>query len=356
MAKRKGLFHIIESVIISIAMFVMLSQITYIQGSGPEWSNEKLVVQGRDILYSLSASGIDWSDETNVAGYLDYAFNDSNAAYRLEYRGAPQDSISVGCLCDGSAGCSSFCTWLDTHLSGYSGMEYNSMDVGFSMTETDNVNTLFDVMVSNQGLSGRERNVRNFLSSGRGFVLVRDLEQQDFDDYGDILTGYFAVNVSSGSSSGSVSFELTDISNEPEYAMIPGYFSATPNGTWDRYNESHVFSGFVSSRMQKVPGAGGRTILKATSGAPACIAKYSAASNRGRSAWLAGSQGDDDWETLLTSLVIWSSDHTRFVSGTEIGSEESTTYIYAIPGDPSSNDYVFQPMEVVLTMGYLFRQ
>jgi hypothetical protein len=136
--------------------------------------------------------------------------------------------------------------------------------------------------------------------------------------------------------------------------MIPKYFAAMPNLTGDRYGMNHDFMAFGGEAVRKKPGPYGKTVALTSSGTPACIAKYSASSSRGRSAWLSDSSREDDWAVLLTSLIVWSSDQTRVVSGSEMGREVASVSINVLPGDPASEDYMFQPAQAVLTMGYLY--
>jgi hypothetical protein len=340
---RKGIFHIAEIVIIFLVMFVMIIQISYMPVVESGWEKTKLISQARDMLFSLNAAGIDWSDEAVVSDYIGYAFNSSRIMARVEYVGAPQDDIFVGCLCDGSASCNTFCSWLKGTLEGYNPLTFNKLGVELRVTNTGDINNLMDVIVTNMELNGYEDSLRRYLSSSKGFVLVKDLGPGDFTDYGDALRDY------------SVTFNMEDMAYSPDYYRIPGYFSDIPNGTGYRYNDSHVFGAFSTDPVRKVLGPGGFEVLRTSTGPPACIAKLSAANNKGRSAWLSDSASrGDDWSALLASLVIWSSEQRRVITDAEIGKEEATVSIYRIPLDTSRPDYMFQPTEVVLTLGYLY--
>ncbi|MCK4715046.1 MAG: hypothetical protein KAT35_05685, partial [Candidatus Aenigmarchaeota archaeon] len=145
---RKGLFHVIEIVIITIVTFVLITQISGMMPSGHGWEKSLLEVRGRDILVSMDESGIDWADTDSVRENIGYGFNITKINYRVELLGAPKEKISVGCLCDGGVDCSGFCTWLETMLEGRGTMTINNMNFNFSVAETDVINNVFDVTVT----------------------------------------------------------------------------------------------------------------------------------------------------------------------------------------------------------------
>jgi hypothetical protein len=354
MPGRKGLFHIVEIVIISIIMFVILSQLSYSTGTGPDWGKSKLMTQGRDSLFSMFESGIDWTDNGEVTDYLDYVFNESHVKYRLELLGAPKENIAAGCLCDGSPGCTDFCDMIKGIIETRGTMSFNNMDVEFTAVETSNINTLFDVIVTNMSLAGQDPYIRNYLVEDRGLVLVRDLSDQDFADFGTILLDYFSIENSLVGGSGDVTFDLLEIEQEPEYYGMPLYFSVIENASGDRYNITHVFDAFASDSIKKETGPYGRVMLKTSSGLPACIAKESAWESSGKTAWLSRSSGDD-WEILLTSLMIWSSEHRRTITDEGLSFETAKASMFVLPSDTSRDDYMLQPIEAVLSMGYIYR-
>ncbi len=357
MATRKGLFHIVEIVIISIVMFVMITQLSLIPEPESDWSKTRILVQGRDILYSMGESGVEWSDEAALRDNMNYSFGDSAIKYKLEYRGVPPERIIVGCLCDGTPGCTGFCNWFFSEMDSYNSagpLSFNNFPVTFTVINSDVISNLWDVGITNQELTGFEYPLLNFISSNKGFILVQDIDSSDFNNYEEILRDYFAINRSSGTGAGSVSFNLLGAPNSPGYFRIPGYFETIPNATGGNFDVSHTFSSFSGDTATLIPGPYGQEILKTTNGRPACIAKTSAAGNRGRTAWISDSPRDDDWKTFLTSLVIWSADNTREVIQNDLGSEEATVSLFTIPSDTSRSDYMFMPFEAVLTLGYIF--
>jgi len=355
MPKMKGLFHIIEIVIITLVMFVMIFQMSSMSSTELDWGKSRLMVQGRDILYSIRESSIEWSYEEGIADFVRDAFNRTNVRHRLELSGAPKESVSVGCLCDGSADCRSFCSWLTGALPWSGTLSFNGMETGFTVTESSSINNIFDVMVSSQPLTGMDTGVVNYLSADRGFILVRDLVSQDFTDYGTVLNYYFSVDSSARQGSGIVSFDLEALAENPDYYRIPKYFSHTPNGTGDRYNTTRTFDDFSSDPAQKMPDPQGMTVLKAANGRPACIATRGVSRGLGRTAWLSReSPAQDDWGILLASLILWSSEHTRTITDDDMSIERAAASMYMVPDDTSRADYMFQPMEAVLTLGYLY--
>jgi hypothetical protein len=350
---RKGLFHIIEIVIIALVMFIVIFQLSSMSITEPDWGKSRLTIQGRDILYSIGESGINWSDEEGVADFVRYAFNNTHVRHRLELSGAPKKSISVGCLCNGSADCRNFCSWLTGALPGT--LSFNGMDTHFTVTETSSINNIFDIMVSIQPLTGMDGMIVNYFSADKGFILVRNLVDQDFTDYGTILNYYFAVDSHTVSGSGNVSFDLAELMGTHYYYRVPRYFSHIPNGTGYKYSTMHTFGEFSSDAVQKMPDPQGMTIAKTENGRPACIANYGVSRGLGRTAWLSReSPAQNDWKTLLTSLILWSSKHTRPITGDDMNIERAVVSMYTVPGEIYRSDYMFQPLKAVLTLGYLY--
>jgi hypothetical protein len=354
---RKGLFHIIEIVIITLVMFVMIFQISLMPENKTDWGKSRLTVQGRDVLHSIRESGIEWSDEDGILGLIDDAFGGTRVRSRLELSGVPRESVSVGCLCQDAykPGCEDFCGRLSGTLPRPGDLSFNGMGTGFTVSETESISNIFDVMVSSQPLTGLDTAFVNYISADKGFIIVRDLLYQDFADYGAMLKHYFAVDYSETSGSGAVTFELDGLSGNPEYYRIPKYFSHIPNGTGDYYEMAHEFDAFSTDRFEKMPDPQGETVLKTANGHPACVAMQGVSMGLGRTAWLSGdSSSPDDWGILLESLILWSSKHARTIKDDEMGAEKAISSIYVVPDDTSLPDYMFQPMEAVLTLGYLY--
>lgn len=354
MQKMKGLFHIIEIVIISMVMFIMIFQMSYAPRAESDWGKSKLTVQGRDILYTMAEAGVDWSNENEVKGFIENAFNLTQVRYRIEILGIPKKLISVGCLCDGSIGCENFCDSLDNTFPPSGSLSFNGMPTDFTITQTDIISHIYDVIVTNQPLTGLETQIANYLNDNRGFLLARNLGGLDFEGYGDILNSYFAVEESPGTGGGTVEFNLNDLNERPDYSPISRYFSHIPNGTGDFYNITHVFEAF-SDDIVKEPGIDGLMILETANGRPACVAKFWASNGQGRTAWLSGDTTSlDDKDIMMVSLVLWTSEHRRVIAGTDMNVEKTIVSMYMVPNDLSRADYLFQPMEAVLTLGYLY--
>ncbi len=350
---RKGLFHIIEIVIITILTFVMITQISGIVPSGHGWEKSLLEMQGRDMLVSMDESGIDWSDRKEVTEAIGYGFNLTTLNCRLELLGAPKEQISVGCLCDGGAGCSDFCSWLEAMLEGRGTISINGMGFNFSVVETDVINNALHVTATNQLFAGQETFIPGYLSSGNGFVLVRDLTASDFTSYGSMLRSYFAAD-SGSPGSGDVSFDFDEMPQKYDYYMLPKYFSRIPNGTGDYYGMDHTFSAFSSDPVQKVAGPEGLILMRTNSGQPACIAKSPAWAGNGRAVWISGSAPTDDWDALVTSVILWASEQRRVLIESDMRQEAASVSIYTVPHDTSAADYMFMPMKAVLSLGYIY--
>ena len=110
-----------------------------------------------------------------------------------------------------------------------------------------------------------------------------------------------------------------------------------------------------SNSVKKVFDPGGKVILEYSPEVVAGIAKDNAFNGYGRTAWVAeDAETTEEGQNLLTALLMWSSGDVRFVNGTEMGKVDSISSYYFVPDQVSSPDYIFQPIEAMLSMGYRF--
>ena len=96
---RKGFLHVMETIIVSLLVFVLAVQFSGIPGTRTDWARSKLTLMGNDLLYSLDRSGINWFNETEVSARLDEALPPT-MGYSLRARLSARPVIRVGCVCD----------------------------------------------------------------------------------------------------------------------------------------------------------------------------------------------------------------------------------------------------------------
>ena len=99
---KKGFWHMIEIFIVVVILFVILMQFSNISRISGDWSKSNLVLEGRDILNVLEASGVDWFNASEIDQKLDFVFNDSNVIYSLRIKNTVKSVMHVACFCNGS--------------------------------------------------------------------------------------------------------------------------------------------------------------------------------------------------------------------------------------------------------------
>lgn len=68
MKAMKGFIHIIEIIIVSLLVFFVFIQFSYVPSMEITWSGAKLKLQGNDLLFSLDRLDMDWTNP-NDPGY-----------------------------------------------------------------------------------------------------------------------------------------------------------------------------------------------------------------------------------------------------------------------------------------------
>ncbi len=354
----KGFMHIVEIIIVLLAMFVIVVQFVNTPGIDTDWSGVSLSTKVNDMLHSLEAAGIDWFNGDEVSAAINSTLNMSNIVYSVKLRNVIKPGIRVGCVCfnDGEYG----------QVSGTlqnPAFSINGQDPGFTVENitTDDLPFDYDVIVvMDRNIS--YTNAYKYLADGGGLVEVRDLNLQlagpgeNFGDMGYVHQRLFGIAFSSSMPSPSeaeIAFNAQAGYPNSTYYNIYKYFYHIPNGTGMKINESHMFADFLESDEQieiVLPSA--RALLNQTSaGSPALIANKAAASDRGRTAWLSGgaSLANDDMSVLLKSLVIWASGEEYDVAPgfTMSGPVKATMYkVY--------NTDMMQPVEIELMMGSIY--
>jgi hypothetical protein len=83
---RKGFIHIVEIIIISLVMFLIVTQFANIPKIKSDWDRAGLVLQGNDLLFSLDEKGVDWLDSSEVESSLEEFLNETTIQYSLKIR------------------------------------------------------------------------------------------------------------------------------------------------------------------------------------------------------------------------------------------------------------------------------
>ena len=63
---KKGFLHIVEIIIVSLLMFLVISQFSFIPRVQSDWSQSKLYLMGSDLIAMLDINETNWLDEEEV--------------------------------------------------------------------------------------------------------------------------------------------------------------------------------------------------------------------------------------------------------------------------------------------------
>ncbi len=95
---RKGFFHIVEVVIVAMLVFIVLMQFYAVPKAEHPWETTKLTVLTQDILYSLDADGVVWTDKAQVSAALGKLVPET-LSYSVAVKADVKPRIRVGCVC-----------------------------------------------------------------------------------------------------------------------------------------------------------------------------------------------------------------------------------------------------------------
>ncbi len=355
--KMKGFMHMVEIIIVVLAMFVVVVQLVNTPGIDTDWSRVSLSMRANDILNAMEAAGVDWFNGTHVSAAIKSALNASNMVYSVKLRNVIKPGMKVGCICFNSGEFNEVKDALETDLS----INGQKPDFRVENITTDDMPFGYDaIVVMDRNIS--YTNAFKYLANGGGLVEVRDLSLQlagpgeNFGDTGFVhqkLFGMAFSNQMPNPSTAEISFNAQAGYPNTTYYNVYNYFYSIPNGTGMKINKTHLFTNFLDSgeKIQIILPSAKALLNQTSSGAPALIVNQAVASNKGRTAWLSGGAGltGDDMSVLLKSLVIWASgEEYEVVPGFTMVSpmRASSFKVY--------NVEMMQPVEIELTVGAVY--
>jgi len=390
----RGFMHVIEIVIISLLVIVVISQFFRNAPSQSAWERAQLKALSEDILHSMKATGVKWTETSSVEGQLARLLGTTNIIYEMEIQNLAPPSLWVGCLCTGSE-FSAYSAMLADHPFMLNGMEYK-----ISLERVDQEHPdfplVYDVIVIGSEpdvLEGYQNLMQKYLSTGRGIIELRHMDRTLLN-MDDAQLNVFGIEPDSdqtqnpGTPTHKIAFNVTP---ESRYYNILKYFLAIPNDTDmsgnpseldDFINSSFVFSNFLKGGDEEEKVApthdnGVRDMervvmhVRDTSPeAPAAIVRDKAYLGTGRTVWLPPSDlvsaGDrEEYAALLKSLVLWASGERMLVTGHEVRNPESSYLIDVIERarflNPSMSEQLlqkttfFHPLKLVLSLGYALK-
>ncbi|HJW96589.1 MAG TPA: hypothetical protein VJ485_00325 [archaeon] len=174
---RKGFIHVVEIIIVTVAVFLIIYQVSQIPRQNSDWESMELYTRANDILFSLDSKGVDWFDPAGVDNALHSSFP-SNTVYNLRIKNAMKPEIKVGCICNASQ--------LSQVTNALNYFEINGQPVRFTITQIQPASIAFshehDVIVAfEQNLDSYSAQISRFLEAGKGIVKVQDIRNSPED-------------------------------------------------------------------------------------------------------------------------------------------------------------------------------
>jgi len=368
----KGFMHIVEIIIVVLAMFVILVQLVGTPGIDTDWSRVSLSMKADDLLHSLEASGVDWFNSGQVSAAIKSTLNMSNIIYSVKLANVIKPDIRVGCICFNSGELDEVRNALQNPS-----FSINGQSPSFSVENitTDDLPFTYDaIIVMDRNIS--YTNAYKYLANGGGLIEVRDLSlelagpKENYGDEGKIHQLLFGLgylhDIPVPSITGAITFNPQATFPNTTYYNVYNYFAHIPNGTGMKINETHYFSNFLGcndpehgecEKMQTTLPSARALMNQSGTGLPALIVNSAVAENKGRTAWLSGLPSGkhltdddmDDMTVLIKSLVIWASgeEYDVLPSISMVSPMKATMYkVY--------NMDMMQPVEITLSMGSVY--
>ena len=379
---KKGFMHIVELVVISLLMILVVYQLYRNVPSESFWDRAQLSTLSGDILHSLDAKGVSWTDTGQVEAELIRLLGRTNIIFDIEIQNLPKPDLWVGCICT------------EPEYGEYSGaltgtFTLNGMDYRIRMErispQQPEFPLIYDVIIIGKDpemLEGYQRSLEKYLLAGRGVIEIRDFDQPHVSN-DDAQLNIFGLEWDAGAVDPGVPTYKIEFNTPPEsrYYNIRKYFLAIPNVSGnpdsidDFINETFLFSNFLTSEERLWPHDNNdeRAVLWVRGiipRSPALIVRDKVFKGKGRTAWLsAGYQGGEGEENavLIKSLILWTSGETFHITGHEIKNPETSYLIDVLKRsriaykNPTIDELVeqkktfFHPLKIVLLLGYVLK-
>jgi hypothetical protein len=355
---KKGFLHVVEIVIVSLVMFIIISQFSALPKVNSNWPGTKLFLQANDIIYALDSKGVNWLDSKSVSREIEKILPNSTK-YDLKVKNTIKPMIYVGCLCSDTE-----YSEVTQALTQPPFMNINDENIQF-LPERINPSSpefpiRYDVIIIGQTALIQNGNMVNYrdqieayLSYDKGVLEIVDLESSN--DVTEIQRDIFNLKWDSSlfnPSTNRIGFSI----NRNSYELVPPidkYFYHFPNASNDFYPDPHTFGNFLASG-EKINVSDGKTdkiIMKQElTAVPAAIINYNMVNSVGRTAWLSNGPFTDDTRVLVKSITAWAAGDVQYVMSSVFSSEEAVSFSFF----KVLNKDMYQPIEILFTMGYLY--
>jgi hypothetical protein len=344
-ARRKGFVHIIEMLLMIVALLVMITYFSYVPASVSQWDSVRLSVMASDLLFTLDAAGVDWFNATDVGRSLG-TYAPANLAYSVELDNAAKPLMRVGCVCSEPEFAA-----VSAALSPFT---INGRPVSFNVTRIDPANPVFStyydtIVVMDYALAPHEADVRKFLSYDRGLLEIRDIDAPSKADA--LHQDLFGLSWDASAVTTEDPVGIVNLPPESLFYAVSKYFLHIPNATGQTIPAGYAFPDFLEPEEKlNASGKGVGTLLvqQGAFGAVACTARVGVQSGTGRAAWLSAGPASDERDILMKSLVIWLSGERYGIIESPMRNPASSTILLVADQD------MYEVVRVVLKLGYIY--
>lgn len=335
--------HMVEILIVVLAMFFIIFQFINIPPVNTEWSESKLQIAGNDLLYVLDSMGVDWADPYEISALIDDAITkgstkNTTIIYDLRLSGAVKPVIKVGCICRSDVN-----PVLDELMPIKNALipfYLNGRNITYMVDHIDPASPVFsneyDVIIimpdffkgtfhPKYTLDSFSAQITSFLGNDKGIMVVRNYTAATAAP-GTIDHDFFGVNWSSS------------IPQDADLSMIFSHDASYPNSSY--YDVYKFFYGFPNASGLKTPpshsftnllDANDKTVLPLQSSASCglednngvcgLIMNRGMSGGSGRTVWLSQfkdpTTGGDANNVLLRAAVAWMAGDTVHVVNNE---------------------------------------
>jgi len=354
---KKGFLHIIEIILVSLLMFFVISQFTYLPPIKSDWPMTKLYLQGNDIISTLDIKGVEWSNTEEVITEINTTLP-KNIEYGLKLKNIIKPEIRVGCICNNTEYSDIFQV-LTTPPS----MTINGHTIKFILEQIDTDSPIFSVkndviiireaaFTNIEGNDDYKDEMLAYLSTDRGVIEIVNMNNTRAND--EFQNNIFNLKWESSLMPNSNDIEFSTTFGE--YSLKPPiekYFYHFPNGTGDFYEKPHTFEDFLGDeKVYAYDDIREKIILsQPSSGVPASIINYNVAKNKGRTVWLSEPYPvRDDTGILIKALTAWTAGDIYDVATGYFQEGKTVSFSFF----KVLNEDMYQPIEILFTLGYLY--
>ncbi len=170
----KGFIHVLEIIIVALALFLVIALFIYIPRIESDWMKTKLIFYGNDLFFSLDQEGLNWLDKAQVNESVNRLLP-RNLEFDLKVKNAIKPIISLGCVCSQDTA--------DMFQEFLNDFEFNGVNISFRVewinySEISFPVTLDLVLLFNTIIPDNKRKqLERYLKYDRGIIEISSLDE-----------------------------------------------------------------------------------------------------------------------------------------------------------------------------------